>query len=639
MSKADVSMPYIFSSNMVLQRELEIPVWGWASPGERINIIFGEQKVRITAEKSGKWSVKLAPMPAGGPYEMIIDGKNEIRFTNILIGDVWICSGQSNMEWPVSRSNNAEKEIALADFSDIRLFTVPNKINKEPLDNTEPAEWVLCNPQNIAPFSAVGYFFGRQLHKDLQVPIGLINTSWGGTESESWTSAQSIKNDPDFSQELVTLQNLEVDKAAQQLKEEYEEWLQSFRDMDKGYQDGVYIWAAAGMDYSGWDAIELPGLWEDRGLEGLDGTVWFVKEIDLPENVLKSGFNINLGPIDDSDIVWLNGNKVGEIFNTYNRNRNYHVDPEVLVKGKNVIVVRVEDYRGGGGIYGDESQLWIEAPDYKKVLAGTWKYKVGTDNLPPNPPASDFDPNSYPTLLFNAMINPLIPYGIKGAIWYQGEANAGRAYQYRRIFPLMITDWRTHWGQGDFPFLFVQLANFMQPKNPPAGSAWAELREAQTMTLTLPNTGMATIIDIGEADDIHPRNKQDVGKRLALSAYKVAYGKDIVYTGPTFESMKIEGNKAIITFINTGSGLMVKDLYGYLNGFTIAGEDKVFHWAKAEKVDDQTVVVCSDEISAPVAVRYGWADNPHDLNLYNKEGLPANPFRTDDWEGITSGKK
>jgi sialate O-acetylesterase len=639
MTVADVSMPYVFSSNMVLQRNIEIPVWGWASPGERINITLGEQKIRTKAEESGKWFVKLPAMKAGGPYEMIVDGKNQIRFTNIMIGDVWVCSGQSNMEWRVLQSNNAEDEIASANHPNIRLFTVPNKIDKEPQNNTDPTEWLACTPEVIGSFSAVGYFFGRKLNKDLDIPIGLINTTWGGTESESWTSAESIQDDPDFAEELKKLKSLDMDKANEEREKEFENWLQAFRELDAGYDDGVYLWASSDYDYSGWDQMELPGLWEDLGLEGLDGVVWFAKEVDLSDQEIENGFELNLGPIDDSDIVWVNGSKVGETFNIYNRNRRYQVTSEVLKQGVNTIVVRVEDYAGGGGIYGDKNQMYLESNGSKISLAGMWKYKVGTNKMPSGMPRGDFGPNSYPTLLFNAMINPLLPYGIKGAIWYQGESNAGRAYQYRRIFPMMITDWRSHWGQGNFPFLFVQLANFMQPKDPPAESTWAELREAQTMTLSLPSTGMATIIDIGEADDIHPTNKQDVGKRLALSAYKIAYGKDIVYTGPTYESMKIEGNKVYIKLSNTGSGLDVRDPYGYLKGFTVAGKDKTFHWAKAQKVDDTTVVVYSEMVSAPVAVRYGWADNPHDLNLYNKEGLPANPFRTDEWQGITYGKK
>jgi len=639
LSFADVSLPYMFSSNMVLQRDMDIPVWGWASPGERITVRLGDQDVRVRAEDNGTWLAKLPPMKAGGPYDMIIDGKNTIQFTNIMIGDVWICSGQSNMEWSVSLSNNAEEEISNANHTNIRLFTVPNKIDMQPQNNTELSRWMICSPETIGSFSAVGYFFGRDLNKELNVPIGLINTTWGGTDVKSWTSAESARNDPDLSLELAELYELNVEEEKEKREEELNKWYDDLAKMDEGFEDGVYLWASSSYDYSEWEEMELPTLWEDQGLEAVDGVVWFVKEIELPEEMIINGFDLNLGPIDDSDIVWINGSKIGETFDKYNIDRNYHVNPSVLVPGKNVVLVRVEDYRGGGGIYGDKSQLYIEHEFNRISIAGPWKYKVGTAKLPSNPPTSDFGPNSYPTLLFNAMINPLIPYGIKGAIWYQGENNANRAYQYRRIFQLLIKDWRNHWGQGDFPFLFVQLANFMQPQDPPRESAWAELREAQTMALELPNTGMATIIDLGEANDIHPRNKQDVGKRLAVSAYKIAYGKDIVHTGPTYEFMGIEENKIHIRFSNIGSGLVVKDPYGYIKGFTIAGKDKKFHWAKAVKTDDNTIVVYSDDVPNPVAVRYGWADNPNDLNLYNKEGLPANPFRTDDWEGITYGKK
>ena len=635
----NITMPFIFSSNMVLQRGQEIPIWGWASPGERVSVTLNNQKVNTKTGKDGKWSLKLKPESAGGPFTLAVKGKNSIELENVLVGDVWICSGQSNMEWPVSSSNSASKEIAGADYPDIRLFTVPKKIDKRPVDNTDPAEWLVCTSETIGPFSAVGYFFGRQLNQELDVPIGLINTSWGGTIVETWASAESIQNDPDLGDDLKELNDLDIEKANEQLLKEFEQWHVSFTQMDAGYKEGAYIWAKPGTDYSQWEEIELPALWEDSGLENMDGVVWFAKEIELTQSLAQSGFELNLGPIDDSDIVWINGSKVGETFNVYNRHRKYQVDPDNLKNGINTIVIRVEDYAGGGGIYGDASQMKIVSASNSMSLAGTWKYKIGTDKLPPNKPSINFGPNSYPTLLFNAMINPLLPYGIKGAIWYQGESNAGRAYQYRRLFPLLITDWRNHWQQGDFPFLFVQLANFMQSVDVPAESAWAELREAQTMTLSLPNTGMATIIDIGEADDIHPRNKQDVGKRLALSAFKIAYGKDIVFTGPTYESIQIDGQKAIVKFNNTGSGLLVKDKYNYLKGFTIAGDDKVFHWAKAEIIDDQTIIITSNEVSDPVAVRYAWANNPDEANLYNKEGLPANPFRTDSWPGITIGQK
>jgi sialate O-acetylesterase len=383
--------------------------------------------------------------------------------------------------------------------------------------------------------------------------------------------------------------------------------------------------------------MKLPVLWESAGLDGLDGFVWFRKEFDLPEEIAAKGVVIYLGPIDDSDISWVNGVKVGEMQQKYNENRIYKVSPDVLRPGRNVITVRVDDTGGGGGIWGKPEQMKIVSGDYEIPLAGTWRYRFSAPEIKYDI-TSTVSPNSFPGLLFNGMIHPFLNYAVKGAIWYQGESNAGKAYQYRTLFPLLITDWRAHWNNPDMPFLFVQLANYMQPRSEPGESAWAELREAQLMTLKLINTGMAVIIDIGEADDIHPKNKQDVGKRLALAALKVAYGQDIVYSGPIFEKMTVSGNKVVLEFKNIGGGLKIIDRYGYVKGFAVAGADRKFYWAKAY-LDQNRVVVSSDKVAVPVAVRYGWADNPDDANLYNAEGLPASPFRTDEWPGITVDKK
>ena len=386
-------------------------------------------------------------------------------------------------------------------------------------------------------------------------------------------------------------------------------------------------------DFKSWSEMELPDLWESKGLPNLDGIVWFQREFELERTDLLGGVEIHLGPIDDSDITYVNGVEIGETIQKYNESRVYTPAKEVLKVGKNILVVRVEDTGGGGGIYGKPEDLFVKLDNKKIALSGTWKYKIGRGDF-----KVATGPNSMPALLYNAMINPLIPYGIKGVIWYQGESNAGRAYQYRATFPNMITNWREQWAQGDFPFFFVQLANFMAPVDEPEESAWAELREAQTMTLSLPNTGMATIIDIGEANDIHPKNKQDVGRRLALNALKVTYEKDMVYSGPSYKEMNIDGEGVIISYGNLGSGFYLKDKYGYVNGFTIAGEDKVFHWAQAQ-ISGDSIIISSDKVSKPKAVRYGWANNPDDLNLYNLEGLPAVPFRTDDWPGITINSK
>lgn len=410
--------------------------------------------------------------------------------------------------------------------------------------------------------------------------------------------------------------------------------LKVFGADEMGIADGKAIWADPGLDDSHWMDMKLPTLWEDAGLNGLDGFVWFRKEIELPEEMASEGMILHLGQIDDSDITWINGIKVGEMQKKPSENRIYKVSPDILKPGRNVITVRVEDTGGGGGFKGMAEEMKVVNDNLEIPLAGIWKFRMSSSEIN----ISSLEPNSFPALLFNGMIHPFINYSVKGAIWYQGEENTSRAYQYRTLFPLMIRDWRKQWNNPDMPFLFVQLANYMQPSSEPGESEWAELREAQLMTLHLPHTGMAVIIDIGEAGDIHPRNKQDVGKRLALAALKVAYKQDIVYSCPLFEKMTVSGNEVILEFNNVGGGLKAYDHYGYVKGFTIAGADRKFYWAKAY-IDQNKVVVSSDKVAVPVAVRYGWADNPEDVNLYNAEGLPASPFRTDEWPGITVDKK
>ncbi len=628
---ADVKLPRIFSSNMVLQQGIQNPIWGWADKGEQITVTFNNQSVRTKADKNGKWSVKLPVQEYGGPYSLTVKGKNTIVFDNILIGEVWVCSGQSNMEFQVAQAINAEKEISTANFPKIRLFTVPKAVAQFPNDDISSGEWEECTPETVSDFSAVGYFFGRDIFKELNVPVGLIHTSWGGTVAETWSSAETISNDPDLKGNLTELQQMDLSKYKEEKMAQIKKLLGGeVSDKDLGMENGKAIWAAADFNDSNWKTIKTPDYWEQQGYADIDGIGWYRKEIVLDETQSSTSAVLHLGKIDDSDITFVNGIEIGKT-NSYDKDRAYTINSKILKTGKNIIAVRVDDTGGNGGIWGDPKELYLDFNNDKMDISGNWKFKiskasVGTLNI---------GPNSYPTLLFNGMINPILPYGIRGAIWYQGESNASRAKQYQRIFPEMIIDWRTHWNQGDFPFLFVSLANFNPPAENPGESDWAELREAQTKTLSLPNTGMALAIDIGEANDIHPKNKQDVGKRLALNALKIAYKKDIVYSGPMFKSVEFKDGKAFITFSETGSGLRAKDKYGYLKGFTIAGADKKFKWAKAEIIDNKTVVVYSDEIKDPKSVRYGWANNPEDVNLYNAEGLPANPFRTDEWPGIT----
>jgi len=529
-TQANVKPARIFSSNMVLQQGQMNPVWGWADKGEKITITFAGKTVTTKADKAGKWSAKLPSLDYGGPYEMTIKGKNSIKFDNILIGEVWICSGQSNMEFAVSGSINAKSEIASANYPNIRLFTVAKKVAQKPIEDLDNGEWQVCTPQTIPGFSAVGYFFGRHLNQELKVPVGLIHTSWGGTVAETWTSTQTIENDPDFKDKLKELAGFDMSKYREQKIAAIKAALKEVPTKDAGIVNGVAVFADQTMDDSKWAAIDPNKVWEENNYPAVDGIAWYRKTITLTADQARLANEIHLGMIDDNETTWVNGVKVGAT-KAYNEKRIYAIPANTLKAGKNVIAIRVEDTGGGGGLYGDAAEKYLSMGDKQISLSDKWQFKITEAQIG----SMEVGPNDYPTLLFNGMLNPIIPYGIKGAIWYQGESNAGRAKQYQRVFPNMIKDWRNHWNQGDFSFLFVSLANFMDPVKQPSESDWAELREAQTKTLALPNTGMALAIDLGEAGDIHPKNKQDVGKRLALSALKTSYGKDIVYSGPMYQ--------------------------------------------------------------------------------------------------------
>lgn len=634
---AEVKLPKVISDNMVLQRNQQVKIWGWADAKEKVSVRFNGQTVVAKAGKDGKWLVSLSPMDAGGPFEMVIKGKNTLTLENILIGDVWICSGQSNMEWRLVNSNNAEEEIAGALYPQIRLFEVPHNIQMKPVEDIPGGKWQECSPATIPDFSAVAYFFGREIYNELKVPIGLISTNWGGTNVETWTSPEMAALDPDLKPVVEAMKEINVDAMNEKLEEERMALIASFGPLEVGIVKGDPIWAKENIDMTNWKTAEVPGLWENSGLAGFDGVVWYRKSFTLSEEQAANPVVLNLGPIDDSDKTWVNGIEVGSNENAYDADRIYTIKSGVLRTGQNTISVRVEDTGGGGGFWGDPEDMYLKTSEGKVSLAGTWKFRVSAVAHSFNKPMA-ISPNSKPSLLYNGMINPLINYSVTGAIWYQGEANANNAYKYRTRFPNLIKDWRNKWNNQELGFYFVQLANFMQPKAEPVESAWAELREAQTMTLSLPKTGMAVIIDIGEAANIHPRNKQDVGKRLALAALHDTYGKDLVYSGPVLKNMEVKDNSVVLEFDPMGSELVVRDKYGYVKGFALAGEDRIFHWAAGFQ-DGNIIYLRSPEVNHPLAVRYAWADNPDDVNIYNAEGLPAGPFRTDDWPGVTFNNK
>ncbi|KAA9347229.1 sialate O-acetylesterase [Larkinella humicola] len=627
---ADVRLPKIFGSHMVLQRRKPVPVWGWSDPNEKITVQFNNQTKTTKADKSGKWMVRLDPIEAGGPFALAVAGKkNTVTFDDVLVGEVWICSGQSNMEWVVKSSTNAAQEIQEANYPLIRHFKVPHDLSLSPKDDVLGGEWQAATPETVGNFTAVGYFFARELLKELNnVPIGLLNTSWGGTQSESWTSREAMDSFEEFKPVVSTIPKTLEEFASKRL-EQLQTQVKSVQGELPGVAE-VQQWSGTDFDDANWQTLRLPDLFDRKALPGFDGVVWFRREITVPAELAGKEMTLTLGPVFDADETYLNGVKVGTTTQT-GQARTYTVRGGTLKPGRNVIAIRVDDQNGTGGFTAKEDQFKLSGAGQEISLVGDWKYRIADYNRNP----ALVNPNMTGTILYNAMIHPLIPYAIQGAIWYQGESNAGRAYQYRKTFPLMITDWRTRWGQGDFPFLFVQLASFNAANGTSAtGSTWGELREAQTMTLALPNTGMAVTSDIGESKDIHPKNKQDVGKRLALNALKTVYGQNRVYSGPVFKAMDVTGNKAVLTFDHVGGGLQSSDKYGYLKGFEVAGADQKFHWAKAEIQGDK-VIVSSSEVTTPVSVHYGWADDNGEVNLYNKEGLPAVPFRTDTWPGKT----
>jgi sialate O-acetylesterase len=631
-SLADVSLPKLFTDHIVLQRDAAVPVWGWASPGEEISISIASQNLIAKADETGSWKVQLQPHAAGGPFELTVKGENTITLQDVLFGDVWLCGGQSNMQWSLDMLHYKEPDPTRANNPNLRLFTVQVDTDYQPKKDIKAGHWEVASTQTMGRFSAVAYFFGRFLQESLKVPVGLISSNMGATSIETWMSAGALKSFPQF-QDIVK-SNEATGKSNEQLFSDLKEY--------RHIWDGQYYfkgdpgitghWEDPAMDISDWKDIQIPALWEDAGLENYDGSVWFRKEFDLPEGFNNDTYNIALNQIDDYDIAWVNGVKIGESFGSRNW-RNYFFPANILKPKGNVLVVRIFDTGGKGGMY--TNAFWGNP-----ILLGAWKYKLGVKidaasfPKPVVPNGSFF---THPSLLYNGSIAPLQPFAVKGAIWYQGESNADRAVEYSELLPAMIKDWRQHWRQGDFPFLIVQLANHHPEPEQPGESNWAELREAQMKALALPNTAIATAIDIGDANDIHPRNKLDVGIRLGQAAIRVAYKESIVHSGPVFQSMKKKGNKIRIFFTSTGGGLAVKGQLGYVRGFAIAGKDRRFYWAKAV-IEENSVVVQAPEVKRPVAVRYAWADNPGTLDLYNREGLPALPFRTDNWKLSTAGK-
>ncbi len=634
---AKITMPVLFSDNMVLQQKTDAPVWGTTKANKKVLVktSWDNKTYETLADKTGNWSLKVETPEAGGPFQIVIKADETKTLNNVMIGEVWICSGQSNMEMPLSgwtKVDNSEQEIANANHPNIRLFQVEKSTKLTPSKDIKVMgnSWLVCSPATIPEFSATAYFFAVNLSKMLKnIPIGLIHASWGGTPAEAWTSSKSLNQMPDFQDYLSALKKIPNDPAEQKkyIDREQEAYKAQLLNKDRGYSNGQATWIGTGVDDKSWETMYVPKNWEEQSLKNFDGVVWFRKTIEIPSAVAGKDLTLSLGTIDDNEITYFNDQHVGAT-EGWDHDRKYLIPGNLVKAGKNVITVRVFDSGGGGGFYGSPEKVFItNGSTYNLSLAGDWKYKTGfsmeeiiTPKILPN--------QVQPTTLFNGMINPLLPYAFRGVIWYQGEANEFRAEQYSRLFPLLIHDWRSYWN-NDFPFYFVQLANYKKRAEKPEKAEWAELREAQQAALHLSNTGMAVIIDIGNGENIHPTNKQDVGKRLALLAVDKTYGIKLISEGPKLQSYMITGNQVEISYSSVGSGLTTHN-GEKLKGFAVAGPDKKFYWANAEIKGDK-VFVSAPEVEFPIAVRYAWSNNP-ECNLYNNEGLPAAPFRTDCWD-------
>ncbi len=625
-NEAKISLSKLFGDNMVMQRDQKINVWGTADYDERIVVTFLNRTYRATPDDSGKWLVTFSEMETGGPFEMIVAGmEDKIVVTNILIGDVWICSGQSNMEWSVKQSDNAKQEIQNAKDNQIRHFKIPHAYSEFPVDTLSGGVWLECSSESVGDFTAVGYYFAKELRKHQDVPIGILNCSWGASKIQAWMDGQSlgIKNSPFSVSPVATYLEEEKEITRTNLLKQ----LDTLPLEDMGKLRNVPVWAQLAYPDNDWKTMNLPVLWETEGFSELDGVVWFRKEIFLSKEEAQNSITLNLGKIDDSDSTYLNGKFVGSMSMAYDKIRTYKISSSFLKEGKNMVTVWVDDVGRGGGIYGEKETLFYESVNGKKSLSGAWKFKVGKVYL-----NKIKEPNKIPTLLFNGMIKPIQNFPVKGVLWYQGEANANKkeVENYQFLFPKMISLWRKIWNT-DLPFLWVQLANFQSiTDDPNRPSNWAVLRASQSKALDLENTGQAIAIDIGDTWDIHPKNKQEVGRRLSLIARKVAYQEDIVFSGPVYESMILEGNKIRLKFKHIGSGIIANDSAEFLESFIIAGKNRKFEWAKAT-IEGDEIIVWSDKVKNPKAVRYAWSNNPEKINFYNKEGLPAAPFRTDDW--------
>ncbi len=611
---AQIKVPHFFSNHMVLQQNEPITIYGLASVGEKIEASFLNETLNTQADSNGNWSVTFKAAKAGGPFEVTLKGNNTITFSDVFVGEVWFCSGQSNMGWRLENSLNGQEELINANYEKIKLFNVPRYMSHTKENNISKSTWETCTSKNAEGFSAVAYFFGRSLYEKYQVPIGLINSSWGGTNIEAWMDTSLFKNNPKHLETISKMKTLDMVN----LIKEYSRANKNYgKYLDKEDLGTKSHWETLKTDYSNWETFKLPSLWRDTDLNQTYGVVWVTKEINLEDSEISSDIQLSIGRIDNEDITYINGQLVGESTNK-DLDRMYSVPKNLLKAGSNRITIRTKNLGDLGGFRGAESDLYLKTKNRKLSLIGNWHYKIGTPNID-EPPVREH-PKNYPSSLFNSMVHPFYGYNIKGIIWYQGESNTNNPEEYATFFPEMINNWRKGWNK-EVPFLFVQLANYANQ-----GNKEAAIREAQTSALKLPKTAMVVTMDIGEDANVHFPNKQEVGKRLAMAAQNIAYGDKISKSGPMVKKIKIKKYKITITF---DKQLVIKGEAQNINGFLISDDKENFTKATASLINKTTIEVSSKTINNPKYVRYLWEDAPGKVMIYNSANLPAPPFRTD----------
>jgi sialate O-acetylesterase len=615
-------MPKIFGSHMVLQRGANVRLWGKSAPNAALWVDFVGTRTYIVADTAGTWLVYLPKFEAGGPYTLRVflqnDSTQELRFDDVMLGDVWLASGQSNMEWQVQQALGAETEIPQAANKNLRFFVVPHQKSIEPEADLSGGAWAVADSISVRTVSAVAYYFAKEIEANVQVAVGILQSTWGGTPVEAWTSSEMLGSLAFMKPRLGELEGISLQSFVQDSLDLIRFWDIVYH-APKGFDTQL---TRSNFVDDDWPELRMPSTHKDWSFAPFEGMIWMRKSFDLKANSLGCDFEIFLGKPEMNYSVFFNG---VEICNTVWNARlmhNYKIPKELLRSGKNTVTIRMAALWGGGGFGSLPEDMFLTNGLVKIALAGMWKYNIG---LEPQIPAI-MNYQYYPSLVYNAMIHPLEPYNVRGFLWYQGEANDTASVHYQSLFPCLINDWRIRWQQRMLPFIFVQLPNYMSAHELPTESNWAAMREAQAMALALPSTAMVCTIDLGDALTIHPLRKTEVGLRLAWAALRGVYGKNVLASGPSFVGFSIQDNLARVKFNCAASGLRTTDS-AELTGFSVAGADGKFYWAKAH-IEGDTVVLCADEVSAPVSVRYNWADNPSG-KLSDSSGLPALPFRTD----------